>query len=640
MSTAATTADVASATARPRLNVIFAALMVVVALAALDSTIVATALPTIVADLGGLEHLAWVTSAYLLGQTAVIPLYGKLGDLYGRKRVLQSAVLVFVVGSALCGAATSMAQLIAFRVLQGFGAGGLMVLTQATVGDIVAPRDRGRYQGLFGGVFGVASVIGPLLGGVIVEHVSWRWIFFVNLPLGAVALVGLARTLPRLRGAARPVVDYVGAALVAVGLSAIVLVTSLGGNTWAWGAPETLITGAAGLAMLGAFSVVERRARDPVLPPALARNRVFVVAGSLSLVVGFVLFGAVTFLPLYFQTVDGSTPTEAGLRLTPMMAGLVLTSIASGQLISRRGRYRIFPICGTALIAVGMLLLSRLAVGTSTATAALYLGVVGLGLGMTMQVLTLAVQNAVDYTVLGAATSGVTSLRGVGGSLGAAAFGAMLASGLGEGLPAAEVARLAPAAQAAYREDFVAALHPVFLVAAGLAALAFALAWLLEERPLRATAATSRGLDDSLAAPRSPDSLAEIERALSLCTAREERIAFHERVAARAGADVSPGATWALVRIDEHGFDAARRMAEAQDVSPERVAEVVAELRDRGLVAGERTLTPSGHDVTQRLVAARREVLVERLADRDAGRRPEVDALLRRLARELVGERP
>jgi EmrB/QacA subfamily drug resistance transporter len=640
MSSAAITADVASAGARPRLNVIFAALMLVVALAALDSTIVATALPTIVADLGGLEHLAWVTSAYLLGQTAVIPLYGKLGDLYGRKRVLQSAVVVFVVGSALCGAATSMGELIVFRALQGFGAGGLMVLTQATVGDIVAPRDRGRYQGLFGGVFGVASVVGPLLGGVIVEHVSWRWIFYVNLPLGAVAFTGLARTLPRLRGAGRPVVDYAGAALVAVGLSAIVLVTSLGGNTWAWGAPETLITGGIGLAMLGAFSVVERRAREPVLPPALARNRVFVVAGSLSLVVGFVLFGAVTFLPLYFQTVDGSSPTEAGLRLTPMMAGLVLTSVASGQLISRRGRYRIFPICGTALIGVGMLLLSRLAVGTSTATAALYVGVVGLGLGMTMQVLTLAVQNAVDYTVLGAATSGVTSLRGVGGSLGAAAFGAMLAAGLGQGLPAAEVARLAPAARTAYREDFVAALHPVFLVAAGLAAVAFALAWLLEERPLRATAATSRGLDDSLAAPRSPDSLAEIERALSLCTSRDERIAFHQRVSARAGADVSPGATWALVRIDEHGFEAARRMAEAQDVSPERIAEVVAELRDRALVTGERTLTPEGHEVTQRLVAARREVLTETLGDGDADRRPEVDALLRRLARELVGERP
>jgi EmrB/QacA subfamily drug resistance transporter len=642
-------------------GVIFSGLMLVVLLAALDQTIVATALPTIVGDLGGLDRLSWVTSAFLLAQTAVTPLYGKLGDLLGRKRVLQSAVLVFLAGSALCGQAHTMTELIAFRAVQGLGAGGLIVLTQSVIGDVVAPRDRGRYQGLFGAVFGVASVAGPLLGGVIVQAVSWRWIFYVNIPVGLVALAVLGATLPRTPPRGRPAIDYLGAGLLASGLSAIVLVTSLGGTTWAWGSAQVVLIGALGLGLVIAFMLAERGAREPVLPPALWRNRVFAVGGGLSLIVGFALFGSVTFLPLYFQTVDLASPTSAGLHLVPMMVGLLFTSILSGQLISRIGRYRIFPIVGTALMCTGLALLSRLDVGTSVVTADLFLLVLGLGLGSVMQVLVLAVQNAVDYKELGAATSGVTLLRGIGGSFGTAIFGTIFSTQLasqlrstlrgplaeqarrGARLTGAQVARLPPTARDVYQHAYVHSLRPVFVMASAVAGLGFLLSLAMQERTLRGAAATATGLEDGLAAPRSPDSLAEIERSLTRVTTPDERKRFREGVAARAGLDLSPGATWALVQIHEHGFAGARALAEQDGVPAARIVAVADELSALGLVEGEgdaRQLTDAGREHTARLLTARRELLADALADEQAGRRPEVAELLARLASELCGEPP
>jgi EmrB/QacA subfamily drug resistance transporter len=646
---------------KDRVRVIFAGLMLVMLLAALDSTIVATALPTIVGDLGGLERLSWVTSAFLLGQTAVIPLYGKLGDQLGRKRVLQSAIVLFLVGSGLCGLAGSMNQLIAFRAVQGLGAGGLIVLVQATVGDIVSPRERGRYQGLFGAVFGVASIAGPLLGGVIVENVSWRWIFYVNLPLGLVALAVLAATLPAAGVRGRPAIDYLGAALLASALSAIILVASLGGTTWAWGSSPTVLVGALGVLLLGLFLVAERRAREPILPAGVLRNDVFRIGALLSLIVGFALFGSVTFLPLFFQTVFRSSPTGAGLRLIPLMGGLLVTSIASGRLISRTGRYKLFPVVGTAVMTVGLVLLSRLNVTTSAAVADVSLLVLGLGLGMTMQVLVLAVQNAVDYAVLGAATSGVTLARGIGGSLGAAVFGTIFSSRLRAGLhgaiagplgrivagggrlTGAQLATMPAPARLAYENAYVHALRPVFLVAGGVGAFGFVLSLLLRERPLRATASTSQGLDDALAAPKSPSSLAELDRALGVLVSREARRAFNEQVAARAGVELSPGAVWALARFGSYGIDGTRDMARTQAVDDERIAAVERELLEHGLVAEPGSgakLTPAGIAVADQVLKARRDQLHVMVADHTTQRVPEVQHLLERLCVELSGQRP
>jgi len=644
-----------------RLGFIFAGLMLVMLLAALDSTIVATALPTIVGDLGGLEKLSWVTSAYLLAQTAVTPLYGKLGDQLGRKRVLQSAVVLFLLGSALCGLAGSMTELIAFRAVQGLGAGGLIVLVQSTIGDVVSPRERGKYQGLFGAVFGVAAVAGPLLGGVIVEHLSWRWIFYVNLPIGIVALIVLGITLPSSSERTHPSIDYLGAGVLAGAISAFVLVASLGGTTWAWGSVQVVLTALIGCALLVIFRFVERRAKEPVLPLQLLHGEVFRVASLLSFIVGFTLFGSVTFLPLFFQTVFHSTPTGAGLRLIPLMGGLLVTSVLSGQLITRTGRYRIFPIVGTALMTVGLLLLSRLDVTTSNLTAAAYLLVLGLGLGCVMQVLVLAVQNSVDYSVLGAATSGVTLARGIGGSFGAAVFGTIfttrLRSGLhdvlggslgrlvagGGRLTGAQVATLPGAAKLAYENAYVNALQPVFLVAAGIAAIGFLLSLRLPEQPLRATASTSQGIEDAMAAPKSPSSLAEIDRALGMLVGRERRLAFTEQVAERAGVGLSPGAVWALARFGSYGVAGTREMARELEIDEDRIAAVESELRERGLTAEDGSgpsLTPAGVAAADQVLSARREQLRELLSDHDANRQPEVQELLERLCVELSGSPP
>jgi EmrB/QacA subfamily drug resistance transporter len=413
-----------------RLWLVLTALLAGMLLAALDQTIVATALPTIVGDLGGASHLSWIVTAYLLASTASTPLWGKLGDMYGRKRFFQTAIVIFLVGSALSGLSRSIGELIAFRAVQGIGGGGLMIGAQTTVGDVVAPANRGRYQGLFGAVFGVTSVLGPLIGGLIVDHASWRWVFYINLPVGVVALGLTSAFLPATRHRVAHEIDYLGAALLALATTSLVLMTSLGGTTYARGSAPIVILATAGVLLLALFVAAERHAVEAVLPLRLFSNRVFSVSGALGFVVGFAMFGAITFLPLYLQNVKGVNPTVSGLRLLPMMAGLLLTSISSGQLLSRWGRYKVFPIVGTALMTIGLLLLSRLGPNTSGLITSLYMFVFGMGLGSVMQVLVIAVQNAVDYRDLGAATSGVTYFRSIGGSFGTAVFGSIFSSRL------------------------------------------------------------------------------------------------------------------------------------------------------------------------------------------------------------------
>jgi EmrB/QacA subfamily drug resistance transporter len=485
-------------------RMIFSALMLVMLLASLDQTIVSTALPTIVGEFGGLAHLSWIVTAYLLATTIVTPLYGKLGDLFGRKIVLQTAIALFLVGSALCGVSRSMGALIAFRALQGLGGGGLMVTISAVVGDLFTPRERGRYQGIFGGIFGLATVLGPLIGGFFVEHLSWRWIFYINLPLGLVSFVIIGWAFAAPMSPRRPSIDIAGTILLATMLTALILLTSFGGHGVAWRSPEALTLGGVTVAALAGFIAVERCAAEPILPPHLFGNRIFTIACAIGFVVGLALFGSITFMPLYLQVVKGATPTEAGMSLTPMMGGVLVTSIASGRIISRIGRYRPFPIAGTALMTVALGLLATLGVASSIRTAVLYMAVLGLGLGLIMQVLVLAAQNAVDYRHLGVATSGTTLFRSIGGSLGVSLFGAIFAAGLATNLAAAlpvgatlpdasapaAIQALPGATRSLYLAAFTAALHPVFIQGAALGAVAFALTWFLREIPLRGARST------------------------------------------------------------------------------------------------------------------------------------------------------
>ena len=492
-----------------RVRVIFGALILVVLLASLDQTIVATALPTIVGDLGGLTHLSWVVTAYLLASTITGPLYGKFGDLYGRKGTLQVAIVIFLIGSALCGIAQNMPELIAFRALQGLGAGGLLTTTIAVVGDIIPPRDRGKYQGLFGAVFGVSTIIGPLLGGFFVDNLSWRWIFYVNLPIGAVALFVIAAVFHTRTERVEHAVDYLGAGLLAGSLTCIVLFTSLGGTTFKWRSPEIAVLIALGVIQLVLFVFAEQRAAEPILPLELFRNRIFTVCAGIGFIIGLALFGSVTYLPLFLQIVKERSPTSSGLQLTPMMAGLLVTSIVSGRLISKFGRYKPFPVVGTAVATIGMVLLSRLDLHSTTAYTSLAMVVLGLGLGVVMQVLVLAVQNAVDYRNMGVATAGSLLFRQIGGSIGIAAFGAIfsnrlhgeLASRLPPGahvpktVSPALIRRLPPAAHDAYVHALAAALHPVFVVASVIAGVSFLLTWLLREVPLRSSTRPLSGED-------------------------------------------------------------------------------------------------------------------------------------------------
>ncbi|MGW7660991.1 DHA2 family efflux MFS transporter permease subunit [Streptomyces sp. NPDC054756] len=637
------------------------ALLLGMLLAALDQTIVSTALPTIVSDLGGLEHLSWVVTAYLLASTAATPLWGKLGDQYGRKRLYQIAIVIFLVGSALCGMAQDMTQLIAFRALQGLGGGGLIVLSMAIVGDIVPPRERGRYQGLFGAVFGATSVLGPLLGGVFTEHLSWRWVFYVNLPVGVVALAVIAVVLHIPRRGTKHVIDYLGTLLIAAVATGLVLVASLGGTTWAWGSAQIVGLAVASVVLGFVFVAVERRAAEPVLPLKLFRVRTFTLSAVISFIVGFAMFGAMTYLPTFLQVVQGISPTLSGVHMLPMVAGMLLSSTGSGQIVSRTGRWKVFPIAGTGVTALGLLLLHQLDTGTSTALMSVYFFVFGLGLGLVMQVLVLIVQNAVPYEDLGVATSGATFFRSIGASFGVAIFGTIFANRLddllvdafrgvelppGASLDGLEadprgIAGLPAALRPAALDAYATAITDVFLYAVPVALLGFLLAWFLREDKLRGSV-TAPDVTETLASnPVERSSYDEVCHALSVLGTREGRKQIYATITERAGYDLLPAAGWLLLRIKRYGWVEPVVLTERTSVPLRVILEAARQVEGRGLAVREGVdlvLTDRGREVAEDLARVREESLAEMLGDWWGPDRPtDLVQLVKELNSELCG---
>ncbi|ORV18453.1 MDR family MFS transporter [Mycobacterium celatum] len=647
-----------------RRNLIFLAIVLGMLLAALDQTIVATALPTIVADLGGAGHQSWVVTSYLLASTIVTALVGKLGDLFGRKTVFQAAVVFFVVGSILCGLSHSMIMLVLARALQGIGGGGLTVTATALIGEVIPLRERGRYQGALGAVFGVTTVVGPLLGGYFTDDLTWRWAFWINVPVSVVVFFVAAATIPALAGRARPVIDYAGIVFVGLGAAGLTLATSWGGTTYPWGSATIIGLFAGSAVALGAFVWVESHSAAPILPLRLFASPVFTVCCVLSFVVGFAMLGALTFLPTYMQFVDGVSATTSGLRTLPMVVGMLTTSMSSGVLVGRTGRYKFFPIAGTAVMALAFVLLSRMGPSTSTLLQSLYLVILGAGIGLCMQVLVLIVQNTSSFDDLGVATSGVTFFRTIGSSFGAAIFGSLFMNFLHSRLGPALAASRTPAAAASSPEllhrlphdvaaPIVAAyadsLSKVFLWAAPVAAVGFVLALFLREVPLRDIGNRAADMGDGFAMPtaQTPEELLESAIGRMLAGTPGMRL---RSIAMRPDCRLDVAGLWAVLRIHRYAriFGVARLTDIGDDLGvPYEVLEPVFDGVVRAGYAARDIdrlwLTPAGVQQVEFVSKLIRDWIVDKLARVPGfeGRpdRGQVEAALDRIAHRVVAQR-
>ncbi|TNC28601.1 MFS transporter [Amycolatopsis alkalitolerans] len=614
-------------TSRNRQNTIVAAIMLGMLLAALDQTIVSTALPTIVADLGGANHLSWVVTAYLLAETIMTALIGKFGDLFGRKKAFLASVVLFLIGSFFSGWAGSMACLIAFRAVQGLGAGGLMVTSSAVIADVVPLRERGKYQGAIGAMFGVATVVGPLLGGLFVDQLSWRWAFYVNIPLGVVVVLVAIAALPSVKSDARPRIDYLGILLIALASTGLTLVTSWGGTEYPWGSPTIIGMATGSIVLLVLFVLVERRAEEPMLPMRLFADRVFTVASVLSFVVGFAMLGGITYLPTYLQRVQGASATESGLRMLPLVVGLMATALISGNVISRTGRYKIFPVVGSLIMALGLFLLSTLDANTGFPATSGFMVVLGLGLGCCMQVPTIVVQNTSAYEDLGVATSGVSFLRTLGSSFGVAVFGTIFANRL----PAVPTV-----------PSYVDAIQTMFLIAAPIGILSFVVALFLREVPLRDATKAMASSSSGFSEPGSGDSRRELEKVVASIW-RQRKGDPGPAILARSGVPLTYAQGWLLVQVYRNSVDdgdATLHELAAQTSVPAGIFEPTAsDLVDGGYLTeadGHYRFTGLGTDTFTRLIGAWRVWLLDSLADWEESKDRDFTACVDEIAAELI----